>query len=103
LRSAWRSQPPLRPDFAPEVIVQVLADSQLAAGVSVWALPLEGQGGGVIGVRADDEGQAWFRLPEPGRYRMVAQVDGHFYSAEVVPAVPGEWSQVKRVRLKTTW
>jgi len=99
LRKAWHSRPPLRADFAPEVIVQAIADGTPVGHAYVWAVPLEGQGCGVTAIKADGEGKAWFRLPEAGRYRMVAQVGEKFYSAEVSPEPPGEWSQVKLVRL----
>ena len=52
-------------------------------------------------MRADQEGKAWFWVPEGGRYGVATEVAGRVYRAEVRPRPPGEWSQVKLVRLRT--
>ena len=95
VRDALRPQPYLRFTSSPEVVVLVEPEE------NVFLVPAEGQSTAVLGVQADRGGRAWFKLKEGGRYRALVVRDGGFYEAMVVPEPPGEWYQVKEVRLSS--
>jgi sugar lactone lactonase YvrE len=64
----------------------------------VWLIPTN-QPGGPIGLHTDENGRAWFWCKAgAGKYIAYTQVNGKPYQAEVVPAVAGEWMQIKTVR-----
>jgi len=75
LQETWRPMPPLHRYTAPELLVEVIAEGQPLSGASIFAIPLDGQATHPLGVWADEEGKAWFVLPEEGRYEM--RVLGH--------------------------
>ena len=64
---------PLSKTRVPEVIITVLAaPGKPVPGAMVFVSPLENQAVVPYGVKADADGNAWFVLPEEGRYRFTA-------------------------------
>ena len=66
--------PPLSPRRPTEVLFTVTRGGEPLGGVPLMLKPLAGQATAPTGVRTDKQGQAWFVLHEPGKYR--AAVDG---------------------------
>lgn len=69
VRGSFGPMPALRRRRAPEAIVCVRRDGAPVAHGTVILTPAEGQLANPVGVRADSEGRAWFRLDQPGAYR----------------------------------
>ena len=68
IRDAFEPMPRLPERRAPEVIVQVTEHGQPRASCVVILTPADGQPAAPVGVRADRQGRAWFRLSHPGSY-----------------------------------
>jgi len=60
----------------PEIIYQFIKDGKPLSGAMVFLIPLGGQGTEPVGVRADQEGKAWFVLQEPGDYLLTVEGTG---------------------------
>jgi hypothetical protein len=89
----------LQPRFSPEVIVELIGkDGKPMADQLVWLIPTD-QPGTPMGLHTDENGKAWFWCKAgAGTYVASTQMGGQTYRAEVVPAAPGEWLQIKTVR-----
>lgn len=69
--------PPLRKERRPEVIVTVTTHGRPIPDRYVILTRLGPDPGESVGVRADEKGQAWFVLPEAGKYQLaLAHEDG---------------------------
>jgi hypothetical protein len=103
VKDSFDQVPKLRPRLSPEVVIELVdpAGKPLRDTV-VWLIPTD-QPGAPFGIPTDPAGKAWFWCkPGPGKYRLQTQIAGESYHAEITPAPPGEWLQVKTIRCQNS-
>ena len=89
-----------------EIICEVSRDDNPVPGAHVYLVPLQGQPVNAWGVKADNEGKAWFAIPHGGKYRLeCALADGSISSKEMkikspvpISETPG-FEHIERIKL----